>query len=197
MNWIVKNIPMAGATVVMLCMSTPGRRSAAGWRPVSAASGVPLAEPIGGPAAGVSDMCGSSLSGLSLLRTGCPASIGSSVWPKNIPSCCTYMQGPGPRRPRPMADDAQATLRIVMEEIPDSHLVAALARDFEREHAGFDVQVDIMYYDFMLDLILGSIGESGPPNGIVIFDNPWTSDFSRGGLLRPIDDLLADTPELD
>lgn len=95
-----------------------------------------------------------------------------------------------------MADDAQATLRIVMEEIPDSHLVAALARDFEREHAGFDVQVDIMHYDFMLDLILGSIGESGPPNGIVIFDNPWTSDFSRGGLLRPIDDLLADTPEL-
>ena len=96
-----------------------------------------------------------------------------------------------------MADDAQATLRIVMEEIPDSHLVAALARDFEREHAGFDVQVDIMHYDFMLDLILGSIGEPGPPNGIVIFDNPWTSDFSRGGLLRPIDDLLADTPELD
>ena len=35
-----------------------------------------------------------------------------------------------------MADDARATLRIVMEEIPDSHLVAALARDFEREHAG-------------------------------------------------------------
>ncbi|MGH3073582.1 MAG: ABC transporter substrate-binding protein [Gaiellales bacterium] len=96
-----------------------------------------------------------------------------------------------------MADDAQATLRIVMEEIPDSHLVAALARDFEREHAGFDVQVDIMHYDFMLDLILGSIVEPGPPNGIVIFDNPWTSDFSRGGLLRPIDDLLADTPELD
>ena len=86
-----------------------------------------------------------------------------------------------------MADDAQATLRIVMEEIPDSHLVAALARDFEREHAGFDVQVDIMHYDFMLDLILGSIGESGPPNGIVIFDNPWTSDFSRGGLLRCMD----------
>ena len=96
-----------------------------------------------------------------------------------------------------MADDAQATLRIVMEEIPDSHLVAALARDFEREHAGFDVQVDIMHYDFMLDLILGSIGEPGRPNGIVIFDNPWTSDFSRRGLLRPIDDLLADTPELD
>src|SRR6476469_2438718 len=72
MNWIVKNIPMAGATVVMLCMSTPGMRSAAGWRPVSAASGVPLAEPIGGPAAGVSDMCGTSLSGLSFSLPGVP-----------------------------------------------------------------------------------------------------------------------------
>src|SRR4029078_1124154 len=143
-------------------------------------------------------MCGSFLSLVrAALRTERPASIGSSVWPKNIPSCCTYMQGAPPNaRPR-AASDLGATLRIVMEEIPDSHLVAALARDFEREHAGFDVQVDIMHYDFMLDLILGSIGESGPPNGIVIFDNPWTSDFSRGGLLRPIDDLLTDTPELD
>jgi len=96
-----------------------------------------------------------------------------------------------------VASDLGATLRIVMEEIPDSHLVAALARDFEREHAGTDVQVEIMHYDFMLDLILGSIREPGPPNGVVIFDNPWTSDFARGGLLRPVDDLLEDTPELD
>ena len=96
-----------------------------------------------------------------------------------------------------MASDLGATLRIVMEEIPDSHLVAALARDFEREHAGTDVQVEIMHYDFMLDLILGSIRDPGPPNGVVIFDNPWTSDFARGGLLRPVDDLLEDTPELD
>ena len=96
-----------------------------------------------------------------------------------------------------MASDLGATLRIVMEEIPDSHLVAALARDFQREHAGTDVQVEIMHYDFMLDLILGSIREPGPPNGVVIFDNPWTSDFARGGLLRPVDDLLKDTPELD
>ena len=96
-----------------------------------------------------------------------------------------------------MASDLGATLRIVMEEIPDSHLVAALARDFEREHAGTDVQVEIMHYDFMLDLILGSIRDPGPPNGVVIFDNPWTSDFARGALLRPVDDLLEDTPELD
>ena len=96
-----------------------------------------------------------------------------------------------------MASDLGATLRIVMEEIPDSHLVAALARDFQREHAGTDVQVEIMHYDFMLDLILGSIRDPGPPNGVVIFDNPWTSDFARGGLLRPVDDLLEDTPELD
>jgi multiple sugar transport system substrate-binding protein len=95
-----------------------------------------------------------------------------------------------------MAGDAQATLRIVMEEIPDSHLVAALAHDFGREHAEIDVQVDIMHYDFMLDLILGAIHDPGPPNGVVIFDNPWTSDFARGGLLRPIDDLLAESPEL-
>jgi multiple sugar transport system substrate-binding protein len=84
-----------------------------------------------------------------------------------------------------------------MEEIPDSHLVAALARDFEREHAGISVRTEIMHYDFMLDLILGSIHDPGPPNGVVIFDNPWTSDFARGGLLRPIDDLLAGTPELE
>ncbi len=96
-----------------------------------------------------------------------------------------------------MASDLGATLRIVMEEIPDSHLVASLARDFEREHAGTDVHVEIMHYDFMLDLILGSIRDPGPPNGVVIFDNPWTSGFARGGLLRPVDDLLADTPELD
>jgi multiple sugar transport system substrate-binding protein len=96
-----------------------------------------------------------------------------------------------------MAADPRAALRIVMEEIPDSHLVAALAREFEREHAGISVRTEIMHYDFMLDLILGSIHDPGPPNGVVIFDNPWTSDFARGGLLRPIDDLLAETPELE
>jgi multiple sugar transport system substrate-binding protein len=84
-----------------------------------------------------------------------------------------------------------------MEEIPDSHLVAALARDFEREHAGISVRTEIMHYDFMLDLILGSIHDPGSPNGVVIFDNPWTSDFARGGLLRPIDDLLAEATELE
>ena len=84
-----------------------------------------------------------------------------------------------------------------MEDVPDSHLVAALARDFEREHAGISVRTEIMHYDFMLDLILGSIHDPGPPNGVVIFDNPWTSDFARGGLVRPIDDLLAETPGLD
>jgi ABC-type glycerol-3-phosphate transport system substrate-binding protein len=96
-----------------------------------------------------------------------------------------------------MAADPCAALRIVMEEIPDSHLVAALAREFEREHAGISVRTEIMHYDFMLDLILGPIHDPGPPNGVVIFDNPWTSDFARGGLLRPIDDLLAETPELE
>jgi multiple sugar transport system substrate-binding protein len=96
-----------------------------------------------------------------------------------------------------MAADPRTALRIVMEEIPDSHLVAALAREFEREHAGISVRTEIMHYDFMLDLILGSIHDPGPPNGVVIFDNPWTSDFARGGLLRPIDDLLAETPELE
>ena len=84
-----------------------------------------------------------------------------------------------------------------MEEIPDSHLVAALAREFEREHAGFDVAGRHHALRLHARSHPGVDPRSGPPNGIVIFDNPWTSDFARGGLLRPIDDLLAETPELE
>lgn len=88
-------------------------------------------------------------------------------------------------------------LRIVMEDIPDSHLVAELASDFHRENPDVSVQVETMHYDLMLDRILGSINEPGPPSGVVIFDNPWTHDWVRGGLIRSIDDLLERTPDLD
>lgn len=88
-------------------------------------------------------------------------------------------------------------LRIVMEAIPDSHLVAELTSDFHRENPDVSVEVDTMHYDLMLDVILGSMDEAGAPNGVVIFDNPWTHDWVRGGLIRPIDDLLAGTPDFD
>ena len=89
------------------------------------------------------------------------------------------------------------SLRIVMEDIPDSHLVAALAADFERENPGLEVTVDAMHYDYMLEQITGSIDRPDAPNGVVIFDNPWTHDWVTQELIRPIDDLLAATPELD
>ena len=89
------------------------------------------------------------------------------------------------------------SLRIVMEDIPDSHLVAALAADFERENPGLTVTVDAMHYDHMLEQIMGSIDRPEAPNGVVIFDNPWTHDWVTQELIQPIDDLLAATPELD
>jgi ABC-type glycerol-3-phosphate transport system substrate-binding protein len=87
-------------------------------------------------------------------------------------------------------------LHVVMEDIPDSHLVRALTADFHRAHPAIEVAVEPMHYDFMLDRVLAAIGDPGAPNGVVIFDNPWTHDWVRGGLIRPVDDLLSATPEL-
>jgi ABC-type glycerol-3-phosphate transport system substrate-binding protein len=84
-----------------------------------------------------------------------------------------------------------------MEDIPDSHLVAEVVADFQRENPDVGVRIETMHYDLMLELVLGSIQEPDAPNGVVIFDNPWTHDWVRSGLIRPIDDLLARTQSLD
>jgi multiple sugar transport system substrate-binding protein len=88
-------------------------------------------------------------------------------------------------------------LRVVMEDIPDSHLVAQLTGVFQRDHPAIEVVVEAMHYDLMLDRMMAGIGDPAPPNGVVIFDNPWTHDWVRGGLIRPIDDLLEASPELN
>lgn len=88
-------------------------------------------------------------------------------------------------------------LTVVMEDIPDSRLVAELAPTFERENPNIEVEIETMHYDLMLDRILAAIGDSGAPNGVVIFDNPWTHDWVRGKLIRPLDELVGRTPSLD
>jgi ABC-type glycerol-3-phosphate transport system substrate-binding protein len=84
-----------------------------------------------------------------------------------------------------------------MEDIPDSRLVAELLPGFERENPGIKVEIETMHYDLMLERIHAVIGDSGAPNGVVIFDNPWTHDWVRGGLIRPLDELVERTPSLE
>lgn len=88
-------------------------------------------------------------------------------------------------------------LRVIMEDIPDSRLVADLTTAFAREHPGIEVDVDAMHYDLMLERVLDSMQNPGAPSGVVIFDNPWTHDWVRGELIRPLDDFIAATQALD
>jgi hypothetical protein len=73
-----------------------------------------------------------------------------------------------------MTDDrhAAADLRIVIEDVPDSHVVEALLPAFHEDNQDVAVEVDIMHYDFMLDRILPAINDPDAPNGVVIFDSP-------------------------
>jgi multiple sugar transport system substrate-binding protein len=88
-------------------------------------------------------------------------------------------------------------LTVVMEDIPDSHIVAELAPAFHDDHPDVEVDVQTMHYDLMLERILRTIDDPGAPNGVVIFDNPWTYDWTRNGLIRPLDELVEKTPSLD
>jgi multiple sugar transport system substrate-binding protein len=84
------------------------------------------------------------------------------------------------------------TLRILMETVPDTDVVAAMLPAFEAAHPDLPVAVEAMHYDDMSGPTLASLRADEPALDLVILDNPWVEGLAGAGRLEPLDGRIAD-----
>ncbi|MFO3797568.1 MAG: extracellular solute-binding protein, partial [Anaerolineales bacterium] len=105
-------------------------------------------------------------------------------------------QAAKPTSPPPVTAQP-VTLTIIMEEVPDYDIVAALTKQFEAEHPEIRINFDAMPYDAMRDKILTSFLAPTATYDIIIVDNPWMDEFAHAGFLLPLDDYIAQTADYE
>jgi multiple sugar transport system substrate-binding protein len=90
-----------------------------------------------------------------------------------------------------------ARLRILMEAVPDTDVVAAMLPAFGAEHPDVTVDLQAMHYDDMSGPTLASLHADEPDLDLVILDNPWVDGLVAAGRLEPLDERIAAAPGVD
>ena len=96
-----------------------------------------------------------------------------------------------------VATDTQATVRILMEAVPDTDIVQGLVADFNAEYPDITIEIETLAFDQMRDKLIASFQSSEPTYDLIVADNPWMDDFAPAGFLQPVDDRIANTPDFD
>lgn len=96
-----------------------------------------------------------------------------------------------------VATDTQATVRILMEAVPDTDIVQGLVADFNAEFPDVTIEIETLGFDQMRDKLIASFQSSEPTYDLIVADNPWMDDFAPAGFLEPLDERIADTPGFD
>jgi multiple sugar transport system substrate-binding protein len=89
------------------------------------------------------------------------------------------------------------TVKVIMEEVPDTDVVKSLLPEFNKQYPNVKVKVQAMPYDQMRDRIVSSFLSPKPTFDMIIVDNPWMYDFASGGFLTPLDDRISSTKGFD
>ena len=87
------------------------------------------------------------------------------------------------------------TVRILMEDVPDTDIVMSLLPDFNAVYADVDVQIEKLPYDQMKDKLVASFQSPEPAYDLIVIDNSWVNDFVAAGFIQPMDaqiDAVAD-----
>ena len=135
-----------------------------------------------------------------VLVVGCSAGAAS---PSASP---TASQAPGSAAPASATPAGSAAttpsslsgdIKVIMEQVPDTDVVASLLADFNKDYPNVHVTIDGMTYDQMRDRIVSSFLTTQPTYDMIIVDNPWMYDFASGGFLEPLDARIAATPGFD
>ena len=87
-----------------------------------------------------------------------------------------------------------ARLRILMETVPDTDVVASMLPAFRAEHPDLAVDVEAMHYDDMSGPTLASLRADEPDLDLVILDNSWVDGLVGAGQLEPLDERIAGAP---
>lgn len=93
--------------------------------------------------------------------------------------------------------DVSGTVRILMENVPDTDIVSSMVADFNKEYPGVEVNIESLTYDQMRDKLVSSFQSSTPTYDLIVVDNPWMVDFANAKFLQPLDARIDSTPDYD
>jgi multiple sugar transport system substrate-binding protein len=93
--------------------------------------------------------------------------------------------------------DTSGTVRILMENVPDTDVVKSLVPEFTKDYPNVKVDIETLTYDQMRDRLVSSFQSPSPTYDLVIVDNPWMVDFANAKFLQPLDTRIDSTPDYD
>ncbi|TDL05871.1 sugar ABC transporter substrate-binding protein [Mycolicibacterium obuense] len=96
-----------------------------------------------------------------------------------------------------VAKDTSGTVRILMENVPDTDIVKSMVADFNKSFPDIKVDIESLTYDQMRDKLVSSFQSSTPNYDLIVVDNPWMVDFANAKFLQPLDARIDSTPDYD
>ena len=96
-----------------------------------------------------------------------------------------------------VAKDTSGTVRILMENVPDTDIVKSMVADFNKSFPDIKVDIESLTYDPMRDKLVSSFQSSAPNYDLIVVDNPWMVDFANAKFLQPLDARIDSTPDYD
>ncbi|MBU8815869.1 ABC transporter substrate-binding protein [Mycolicibacterium goodii] len=91
--------------------------------------------------------------------------------------------------------DTSATVRVLMENVPDTDIVQGLVGQFNEKYPDIKVEIETMTFDQMRDRLVSSFQAAQPAYDLIVVDNPWMDDFAEAGFLQPLNDRIAATTD--
>ncbi|MCW2687382.1 MAG: carbohydrate transporter substrate-binding protein family [Mycobacterium sp.] len=117
-----------------------------------------------------------------------------------IASACAGSGGPAQPESTGVGDvpkDASGTVRILMENVPDTDIVKSLVPEFNKDYPNVKVDIQTLTYDQMRDKLVSSFQSANPTYDLIIVDNPWMVDFAKAKFIQPLDARVNSTPNYD
>ena len=96
----------------------------------------------------------------------------------------------------PTTTGPKGTIRIYMEDMVETDYLEEILPEFE-ESTGIDVIIERASYEVMHEKLVTVFKSTTGYYDVIIVDNPWVAEFVEAGWLVPLDDFIAEHPELN
>lgn len=93
--------------------------------------------------------------------------------------------------------DTSGTVRILMENVPDTDIVKSLVTEFNTVYPDITIDIESLTFDQMRDKLVSSFQSPDPAYDLIVADNPWMVDFAQAGFLEPLDERIDSTTDYD
>jgi ABC-type glycerol-3-phosphate transport system substrate-binding protein len=83
----------------------------------------------------------------------------------------------------------EVTLRLLMEDVPDTHVITPYLPEFEAE-TGIKVEFEIVQYLDMHSKLVPQFLSPEASYDVIVVDNYWAGEFPAAGWLEPLDEYV-------